>query len=141
MKGSVKLEVIDAKTGRIVSQEDLGENLLVDNFYIQLSYLVGSSVIDNWVNRMQFGTGSSAAQATDTTLQMPISPIKAVTVDHPTATTTRFTSYLLETEGNGFPIGEAALICGDDTLVARKTFAGQVKSADYIFAFKWTISQ
>ena len=139
MQGHVRLEITDAKTGRLVCVMK-GKNLLVDNFNEKLSHLCAGDSVENFVNRMEFGTGSADAERGDTFLQMPITPIKTVTVDHPTDTTTRFTAYLMEDEANGFPISEAGLICGDDTLVGRKTFAGLVKDSDHIFTFKWTIS-
>ena len=133
IRGCVQLDIVEASSGRIVRTEKLGSNLLLENFDEKLAHLCAGDTIDNYVDRMQFGTGSADADRSDTFLQMPISPIKAVTVDHPTDTTTRFTAYLLEGEANGFPISEAGLLTGDDTLVARKTFAGQVKDSDHIF--------
>ena len=139
MRGEVVLDVFDLNRKK-VDEILLGDNLLVAGFYTNLSHLVAGDSVGRYVDRMQFGTGSAAAQGTDSTLQVPITPIKTVLVDHPTATTTRFRSYLMETEGNGFPISEAGLLAVDDTLVARKIFAGQVKTSDYIFGFRWTIS-
>ena len=139
MNGHVVLEILD-KDRKLVESVELGRNLLLDSFDVKLSHLLAGDSSQNYIDRMQFGTGSALPAADDICLQMPISPIKEVTVDHSTSTTTRFTAYLLEDEGNGFPISEAALLAVDDTVLARKTFAGQVKSSDYIFAFKWTIS-
>jgi len=140
MRGDIDLDIIDAETGELVASRPLGRNLLLTAFDTKLSLLLAGYSTGNYVDRMQFGTGSALPTTADTTLQMPVSPIKAAAVDHPTSTTTRFTSYLLQDEANGFPISEAGLLAVDDTVVARKVFSGQTKTSNYIFAFKWTIS-
>jgi len=138
--GRLQLEIIDAKTKEVKEVRDLGENLLVNTFYTNLAYISAGVTTNRTITQMQFGTGSSTEQATDTILQLGISPIKSVAVDHPVVTSTRFTAYLLEAEANGFPISEAGLLTASDTVVARKTFSGITKTSDYIFGFKWTIS-
>lgn len=97
-----------------------------------LCKLIGGDGADQYVDRMQFGTSTLAYDATQTGLQLAITPIKAITtVAYPTAYSVEFDGYLLSDEGNGFPISEAGLMLNDDTVVARTVFASKSKTEDY----------
>lgn len=115
-------------------------NLVLDGLYEKLISLIGSGTATAYVNRMQFGTGSLTPAVDQTFLQHAINPIKTVTptID-PGNHKVTFTASLLSTEANGFPITEAGLLAGDDTLVCRVTFTARSKTAAYNFDFSWEV--
>jgi len=141
--GELRFSILDAKTKKVLKQWE-SKNVILTRAKYQLARLVGAGGADNYVNRMQFGTGSLAETESDVHLQTPITPIKAVAAAYPDALPTSyrvtFSAFLLADEANGFPISEAGLMCVDDTLVARKTFAAQTKTADHIFLYEWCVS-
>ena len=125
-------------------REKLGKNVVVNNAITQMSMLLGGTdMSDRYINRMQFGTGStSPAAETDTALESAISPIKTITsTTYPTVSSVKFQAFLLEDEANGFPIKEAGLLFANTSplLAARKTFAALTKSSDFVFEWNWTI--
>jgi hypothetical protein len=62
--------------------------------------------------------------------------VKPITMfEFPSTTSVLITAYILEGEANGFAISEAGLVCGDNTLVARRTFGALSKSSDWVFQF------
>jgi len=125
-------------------QYTLGENAVVDNSVKQMARLLGGlSQSDRYINRMQFGTGAAAAaDAADTALETPISPIKTISsTSYPTDRSVRFQAFLLEDEANGFPLREAGLLFANTSplLATRKTFEALTKSSDFVFEWNWTI--
>ena len=140
MQGSVKLNVIDAKTNKIVKTVE-GGNVVVDGHISELARLMseGDGSSTHYISKMQFGTGTVPELSTDTALQSAITPLKSVTVTYPTDYQVKFTAYLQNDEGNGFSIGEVGLLTVGNTLMARKTFTSTAKTADYIFEIEWTL--
>lgn len=139
MTGRLKVSVFD-KHGKKV-EEFQSQNVILLQIKYHLARLMTYGVgMNNYIDRMQFGTGTLAEAETDETLQSPITPIKAVTVAHPTIYTAEYTASLLADEANGFPISEAGLLTVDGTLVARKTFDSHTKDSSHIFHFDWTLN-
>lgn len=139
MKGSLEFFGVDIFTGeRILFQRV--PNTILNNMYTQIAKSLGG-VSTAFINRMQFGTGTDNTDPTQAILQTPITPVKAVTpsIDAVNYLVT-YTAYLESTEGNGFPISEAGLLCYDGTLVARTTFSARTKVRDFQFGFSWTIA-
>lgn len=136
MKGHLRIVSENIQTGEslLLVEKD---NTILNQFLEQLVGLLQGNETA-YVNRMQFGTGSLAPTASQTFLQRPITPVKTVT---PTVTdeTIVFSAYLESTEGNGFPISEAGLMCVDGTLIARTTFSARTKTSDFRFGFEWTV--
>jgi len=146
MKGHLKVLVREKTiTGRVVKEHDMGENIIVDNFYDQVARLLaGSDQVDRAITQMQFGVGTAAAAVTDVALASPITPIKDITsYAYPEAGAVRFTAYLLAGEANGFPITEAGLLTANTSprLMARRVFAALNKSSDFVFEFQWTVAK
>jgi len=122
----------------------LGMNVVVNNAVKQMARLLGGyQQSDRYINRMQFGAGSTnPASATDTVLESPLSPIKSITdVSYPNDSSVKFKAYLLEDELNGFPIQEAGLLFVNTSpaLAARKTFSSLTKTNEFVFEWNWTI--
>lgn len=123
---------------------DLKGNVVVDNAVKQMARLLaGYNQSDRYINRMQFGTGNtSAADAGDTSLESPITPIKTISAtSYPTDRSVKFQSFLMEDEANGFPLREAGLLFANTSplLAARKTFETLSKTNEFVFEFNWTI--
>lgn len=138
MKGIVQISKRNVHTG--VVETVIRENLILDAMYPQIIQLLGSGGV-NYINRMQFGTGSEYSDPSQIILQMPITPIKTVVASSiPALYQVSFSAYLESTEANGFSISEAGLLTAGGVLVARTTFAGQAKNSDYQFSFAWTVS-
>jgi len=140
MKGKFVLTAIAVDSGyrqKLVKVQ----NTILNSMYTKLLRLLGGGTGSSPVDRMQFGTGTLSPAPDQEFLQKPINPIKNVTPIVDAANfEVEFTAALLSDEGNGFPIGEAALVCADDTLVARSTFDVRTKTSSYIFDFSWTVT-
>lgn len=137
-KGRINIEVQD-KDGKTVKQVHV-ENLVVNNGKTIMARLLGASGSTYTITRMQFGTGTTAAAVTDTTLEVPISPTKSIeTTAYPDTSSVRFTAVLDSDEANGFPVAEAALQSASQGMFSRATFGPLTKSNDFRFVFSWTI--
>jgi len=108
--------------------------------YEKFVHLLGGDSSDPYIDRMQFGTGTLAPAATQTFLQRPITPVKAVTPAIVPSYSATFQAYLLADEANGFPLAEAGLLAVDDTLLARATYTAQTKTVNYIWGYSWTVT-
>ena len=134
--------------GRVVEHRKIN-NVITDGLKEQLVHMaagdIGPETARRCITKMQFGSGSLAESATDTHLQLPLPAlIKDVTISYPNEGLAddyyvRFVAFLQRTQGNGFGISEAGLMCENLTLAARKTFAAITKDPDYILEFWWTI--
>jgi len=140
LKGKFEFFGTQLATGK-ESVFEVKENMILDTMYSKLVQLFGGET-SAYINRMQFGTGATAAAKDQTFLQVPITPIKAVSaaIDPGDDNTVIFTAYLLEDEANGFPISEAGLVSADGVLVTRITFTARTKSSSYQFGFRWSIT-
>lgn len=146
VRGFVTLEKLHLPSGQR-ELLDLGQNIIVRGCRTAVCHLIaGDAAANYYCDRMQFGVGTMAETVTDTTLQSPITPIKAIAdFDYPGepgwphAYRCRFTSYLLSGEANGFPISECGLLAVNGNLLARKTFTPQDKTSDFIFTVRWTL--
>lgn len=114
-------------------------NLILNQMYSQFVNLLGGDT-GCYVNRMQFGTGTITPAVDQLQLQRAITPVKAMDSAVVAGTIVTFTAYLLQNEGNGFPISEAGLMTADGLIVARTTFAARTKTTDYQFGFEWAVN-
>jgi len=146
IRGRVELEKLCIRTGKVETLL-LGDNIIVQGCKTAVCHILAGDSATSWYcDRMQFGVGTLAEEEGNTELQSPITPVKAISdYDYPGepgwgyTDRCRFTAYLAANEANGFPISEAGLLAANSTLLARKTFPGQVKTPDYIFTFRWTV--
>ena len=119
---------------------DLGYNVVTNLGLAQVIRMHGTGLAIYPINRMQFGSGGATEDETDETLQMPIAPIKNLSlVEAVDSRTVAMEAYLDTTEGNGFPLSEVGLLSVDGVLMARKTFTAQSKTSDYLFHFRWIV--
>ena len=156
VEGRLDLFLRDALSGRIVEHKPLGKNVVLNQMKAKLGELIAGSGTTYYIDQMQFGTGGTDPQSTDTGLAAPITPTKTVFTANPHEFSddpsdspaymvssdhqVMFIAFLLANEANGFPISEAGLMANDLTLYTRKTFSPISKSADYIFEFRWTLT-
>jgi len=140
MTGSLSVKILNIKNG-FQEVRQLGSNIVVNGAKVQMAHLIAGDAASRSVTKMQFGTGSMPEFITDAFLQSPLTPVKAVVVSYPIASIYRvqFDASILADEMVGFTIAEAGLLSEDDTLVARKTFAGLSKTDELQFMFYWTI--
>lgn len=107
--------------------------------------VTGVDPTDLEIDRMQFGSGGSTdAAATDTGLVQPLPVIKDIEGwEFPDDFSVKFTAFLLDTELNGFPISEAALLFKNASPAAatRVTFDTQNKDENFIYEFQYTLFQ
>ena len=106
-----------------------------------LTHLIAGDSTNRYITTMVFGTGTFPEDQTQTNLQMPITPEKAIGagITYPSTYVVQVTAYLLNTEANQFPIAEIGLMTADGTLLGRKTQAVVVKDADHNWSFRWGI--
>lgn len=137
--------------------QSLGDNLVVNLGRTVIARLLGGlGGPSDVISRVSFGTGSEAPRYDDATLspqrggvfdggenQLEIST--GVTkkgfsgVDFPGSYLVRFAFAIDYNECNGFIIREAGLWTLGNTLFARKTFPGIMKSGDQRVEMAWTI--
>lgn len=138
-KGKVEITIEDARSGQELRRLDV-ENLVVDNAKSIMARLLGSSDVADWaITKIIFGSGDTTPTESDVSLEVPLSPEKAITTDYPDDSSVRFTGVLESDEANGFPISEAALYSGSEGIFSRIVFGPLNKSADFRFVFRWTI--
>ena len=142
MKGQVLIELVDVQ-GLVIDRRETHNLVLTAGYDELIKVLAGDNATSHYINRMQFGTGTSTPTAADTTLAMPISPIKGLAIiTHPGlgVFTITIEAFLLSAEGNGFPVSEVGLLTPDSTLSARAIFAPLTKTSDYALHATWQIS-
>lgn len=147
--GAIERRTIIVPSGEIVRTTS-GDNLALTRLKTQLSRLiVGHETATRFINRMAWGTGGHVPgdpsspvppSAGDTQLETSILVKPITTFDFPSSTSVLITAYILEGEANGFTISENALLCGDNTIVARRTFGGLAKTSDFVFEQKWLLA-
>jgi hypothetical protein len=147
MTGCIEIIKRHARTKKIVERRSV-QNLVVDIGKTIVCKLlagdIGAEGARNYVKFMQFGTGTMPESESDDKLQLPITPVKTVTAAYPNSEGdqdwyVRFYASLTANQGNGFTISEAGLLTEGLVLIARKTFAGVMKTSDYIIEFRWTL--
>lgn len=115
-----------------------GENLIVNAAKSQLARLVAGDGAQRYIQKIGFGTGTSAANPNNTTLTAAyIKNLSGHT--YPEAGQVQFAWALSNAEANGKTITEFGLICADDTLFSRKVRAPISKDDDISLTGTWTI--
>ncbi len=147
--GLLETVVVPVPSGDIVKTVG-GDNLALTALKTQLSHLiVGDSSTTRFVNRMCWGTGGHepgdptvpvAPSVGDTALETSILVKSLTSFNFPNSTSVLIYGYILEGEANGYSISESALLCGDNRIVARRTFGALAKTQEFVFEFKWLLA-
>jgi len=138
LKGLFSLEIICAKTGKIIeTYED--HNLVVNGGRTAVMQLLGAGNTSKQLTQLGVGTNGTAPAGSDSALTGSfVKNLGAVT--YPTISSVKFDWSLGATEGNGIAINEFGLLCADNTLFARKVRALINKNSDIILNGSWVIS-
>ncbi|MBO8173494.1 MAG: hypothetical protein H0Z33_16625 [Bacillaceae bacterium] len=89
LKGHVKIQVYNAKTGETTEEEF--DNLVVNAGKAEVAQLIGSGLGGTAFTHIAIGTGTTAAAATDTALEAEVTR-KAATITNVTDTVTNDTA-------------------------------------------------
>lgn len=136
--GRVRITRTNEKTGARLTYE--GDNLVVNNFYSQLAYLIAGTITGRAISQMEFGSGATAAAAGDTAVThlTPTAIIAAAGVVVSNAITLTGTWSPAATSG-GVPVTEVGLLFSGNTLAARFVFPAMLKSVDWTWVIEWTL--
>ncbi len=138
LKGRFELNVINAKTGKIL-ENYVDENLVVNGGRTAVMRLLGAAESGKQLTKLAVGTNGTQPVGTNTAITGSF--VKALgTVTYPTISSVRFDWTLGSGEANGIGIREFGLLCTDNTLFARKVRELINKNADIILNGNWTIS-
>lgn len=122
----------------------IGRNLIVDGGRMCIAYLLGG-LPNKKISQFAVGTGTTAANVSDTTLQNPVTlstgtiykPI--IGVVFPAPFTLLVQMVLSATEANGYLLTEMGLFNDENTLIARKTRTGVNKVSDASITWSWRV--
>ena len=136
IRGKVSITLKNVQTGetRVV-----GENLVVNNAYVQLARLLGNLVV-NPVANIAFGIGGAVPPAPSDTGITGAVVLLPVVVAYPYAYTVQFTATLDSADVSGANINEVGLLFNDNSLAARWVFGVMTKSAGWSWEVQWEFS-
>lgn len=137
-RGRFYMEVLDAKTGKVLSVLD-EPNKVVTLGHTNVARMLGGDPAGKLINKIGFGTNSAAPALTDTALTGSYSrPIDSVI--YPAANSVQFNWSLNADEANGITIRELGLLNDAGNLFARKVRSDIVKTASVRIVGSWTIT-
>ena len=114
------------------------KNLVVDDGKTLLAHLLGGGSSDA-ITTMGFGTGTTAAAATDEALEASAFTAD-VTVSYPAYNQVMFAASMGSSEGGANTYTELGLITAGATMFSRVIIPAVVKSTLYRLEVEWTIS-
>lgn len=143
-KGRVKITI---RSGEEI-RELFFNNLIVNGMRKVLPHLTGQADASYRVSQFKIGTGTTAANATDTDLETPVdidgSNLKAITSNsYPNSPNEVSTVYVLDVEdseansGGPHNITECGLFTANGIMVSRVVFAPIVKNNTTSFSLQW----
>lgn len=138
LKGLFYLEVICAKTGKIIETYQ-DNNLVVNGGRTAVVTLLGAATSGKQLTKLSVGTNGTAPVGTDSAITGAFTK-NLGTVSYPTISSVKFDFQLGATDANGIAIREFGIVCADNTLFARKTRELINKNSDIILNGSWTIS-
>jgi hypothetical protein len=133
-------EVVFTQVSAFGERRLVQTNLVVNNAYRQLAYLLGYTSLA-CVNRMRFGTSGTAPAMGD----LNVVPVPAVgflvtTNTFPSATSVKFTASWGPAESSPASFQEVGLFSSDGILVARVVFSPMMKSVGWTWTIEWTLA-
>jgi len=135
LRGKVTITRRNESTGEVIVS---GENLVVNNAYIQLAQLLGFVAgIVNPIANIGLGIGGAVpAAVTDTTITGAV-VLLPVVITYPAAYTVLFTGTWGPTLSSASDINEAGLLFLDNSLAARYCFSKMQKSLGWTWTIAW----
>lgn len=136
LHGRVKIIRRNDATGEVIVS---GGNLVVNNLYSQLAYLLANDASARAITKAEFGSSKTAAAVTDThvTHLTPVAYI-AMAATYGSYSVT-FTGSWASAASSASDIGEVGLLFADNSLAARYTFDYMKKSAGWTWTIEWTL--
>ena len=139
IKGHINVKLYD-KSGKLKSEVDKHNVIVTAGKNFLAAWLAATSQALPFMNYMSLGTGTTAAGASDTTLETELPTRVAGTISSSTATWTNQATF-----GAGVDTGaitEAGLFSATaaGTMFARQTFAVQNKLAGDTIVFTWNVT-
>lgn len=125
---------------RLIEQWQESKNVVVDGAASTQASLVGGTVANNSVTQIGYGTGSGAANTSNTGLTSAfLKPVDGIS--YPAAGQVQFDFSLGSAEDNGVAIYEFGLITAGGGLFARKVRSAALnKASDISLSGHWTIT-
>jgi hypothetical protein len=136
IRGKVSITLKNTQTGET---KVVGENLVVNNAYVQLARLLGN-LVTNPVANIAFGIGGGTPPAPSDTGITGAVVVLPVVVAYPYAYTVKFTATWDSAAVSGANINEVGLLFDDNSLAARYVFGVMTKSAGWEWAVEWEFS-
>ena len=146
-RGCLTIIEKDVATKQVVRIEE-ADNLIVFGARESMAHCCAGNDTENWaISNMGFGTGGHAPADPDTPIPPEITDValetqvivKTVVAAFPSQDSVIFEATLESDEAVGSDITEAGLLCGNNTLFARKTFKAFHKSAGRTITYRWQI--
>lgn len=139
LKGHINLKLFD-KDGKLKSEVDKDNVVVTAGKNFLATWLAATSQANPFMNYVALGTGTTAAQASDTALETEIGTRVAGTISSATSTWTNQATF-----GPGVSTGaitEAGIFSANvaGTMLARQTFSVQNKLAGDSIVFTWNIT-
>jgi len=132
--GVLTVEVVDAKTGLVISTERVRNKVTLSGRNLAANILRGAA---NALSKFAVGTGTTAVADGDTALvNEKVRDTVTSTAQGDNVLTVRYT--LGTTQGNGFTMAEAAVLNDVGTLFSRATHAGIAKTSAIQINYTWT---
>lgn len=136
VRGEFRVEII--KDGKVI-ETYFDPNVITVVGRTQLAHLLGADVTGRSITKIGFGTGSSAASSSDTSLAIGAFVKATGAVTYPTSTSVKFAFLLGTGDANGMSITEFGLMCTDNTLFARKVRSAIAKTSSISLSGTWEI--
>ena len=138
--GEVVVTVTNTETGEVVQTEK--QNLVVNNGKTILAKLLGhdAAYINDFIDKIAFGTGNTAAASTQTALVAQVLT-KAAAVTYPAFNQVQFSATMTGSEGGTNTFAEIALLSNtNNRMFSRLVISPITKSTLYQIQVDWTIS-
>jgi len=139
LSGEFSLRAVNEADGEEIL---IKKNLVVNNFYTQLAYLLSGDTTSRNIDRIAFGSGSATPVEGNTNITHLVPPVwLTATVTYPTIYSVRFTAVWAQAVQNTNPVTEAGLFfAGSTGLAARVTFQSMRKSTGWTWTIQWTLA-
>lgn len=139
LKGHINIKLYDPDM-KLKSEVDKSNVVVTVGKNFLAAWLAAASQANPFMNYMALGTGTAAANASDTALETEIGSRVAGTISSSTSTWTNQATFAPGVSTGA--ITEAGLFSANSggTLLARQTFAVQNKLAGDTIVFTWNIS-
>lgn len=146
ISGRLVVKVCDVKTGRVLRVHE-GKNQITYDGLIGVISLLAQDTLptpsDLQIAYLAVGTNNTPATKGDVALGNQVFRIPLSSANRQQVGATQQLVVLAQlgnSDANGYDICEAGLLCGNDSLFSRRTFAPEHKTAAFVLQFGWTLT-